>query len=190
MRAVVLAGGKSERMGCEKALMEYDGKTMVEYSLEAVSVIPGDPLVISNNPEVSDFLKGVEVVPDCLIGRGPLGGIHAGLEYTKDDIFIVACDTPFLSKDTIDILFNSAGKSEITVYIHEGKIFPMPGFYSYSLIETIEKRLEGAGRDLSLQDLVRSCSNVNYVDIEEEVETLVGINTPEDYNRATGELTE
>ena len=186
MRGVVLAGGKSERMGRDKVLMEYEGKTLVEYSLDAISILDDNPLVISNSREVASFLKDVEVVPDLLMGRGPLGGIHTALRTAEDDIFVVACDTPLLSKETVKNLADKKGYAQIAVYISDGKLFPIPAFYGLSLIDVIETRLEGAGQDLSLQDLIRSTEKTAYIEIEENVETLIGINTPEDYRRVTG----
>ena len=186
MRGVVLAGGESSRMGREKALIRYEDKTLIEYSLEAISVVEGKPLVISNNPDVSDFLKDVEVVPDFLLGRGPLGGIHTAFEHTKDDIVIIACDTPLLKKETVEVLISEWGNADISVYTNEGAIYPFPGIYSISLIKSVEKRLEGAGRDLSLQDFIRSTENVKYIEITDDAHTLSGINTPEDYRRVTG----
>jgi len=174
-------------MGREKALMKYKGKTLIEYGIEAVSGIEGKPLVVSNNDEVRDFLSGVvEVIPDFLLGRGPLGGIYTAMEHTKDDIVIVACDTPLLKKETVNFLVREWGNADITVYTNEGKIYPFPGIYSISLIKDIEKRLEGAGRELSLQDFIRSTRQVKYIEITEGVDTLIGINTPEDYRRITG----
>jgi molybdopterin-guanine dinucleotide biosynthesis protein A len=173
-------------MGREKALMKYNDKTLIEYSLDVIADIEGEPLVVSNNREVQKFLKDIEVIPDLLVGRGPLGGIYTALEYTRDDILIVACDTPLLDQETIAMLTKEWGAADIAVYTHEGKIYPFPGIYSLSLIKDVEKRLEGAGKDLSLQDFIRSTANVKYIEKEEGVETLIGINTPEDYRKVTG----
>lgn len=186
MRGVVLAGGESSRMGREKALMKYNDRTLIEYSLESISGIEGKPLIISNNREVADFLEGIEVIPDFLLGRGPLGGIYTAFKHTKDDIVIVACDTPLLKKETVERLVTEWGNADISVYMNEGKIYPFPGIYSISLVKAVEKRLEGAGRELSLQDFIRSTRDVKYIEITENVDTLSGINTPEDYRRVTG----
>jgi len=186
VRGVVLAGGESSRMGREKALMKYNDRTLIEYSLESISGIEGKPLIISNNREVGNFLEGIEVIPDFLLGRGPLGGIYTALEHTKDDIVIVACDTPLLKKETVERLVTEWGNADISVYMNEGKIYPFPGIYSISLIKSVEKRLEGAGRELSLQDFIRNTRDVKYIEITEDVDTLSGINTPKDYRRVTG----
>lgn len=186
VRGVVLAGGESSRMGREKALVAYNGKKLIEYSLESISGIEGRPLVVSNNNEVVSFLADVEVIPDFLLGRGPLGGIFTALEHCKDDIIIVACDTPLLKKETVEMLVTEWGNADITVYTNEGKIYPFPGIYSISLIKSLEKRLEGAGRDLSMQDFIRNTGNVKYIEITDEVSTLNGINTPDDYRKITG----
>lgn len=186
MRAVVIAGGESSRMGREKALMQYLDRALIEYSLDAVAGLGDPPLVVSNNPEVRNYLRDIEVIPDFLLGRGPLGGIHAALEHTRSDIIIVACDAPLLVNNVVTRLVKARGEADIAVYVSEGKIYPFPGVYGLALLPSIEKRLEGAGRELSLQDMIRSTPAVRYVEIEDGVDALVGINTPDDYKRITG----
>ena len=137
----------------EKALLKYGDKTLIEYSLEAIAGIEGVPLVISNNESVLGSLGGVELIPDFFLGRGPLGGIYTALEHCRDDIITVACDAPLLERKTVDRLVRERGSADIAVYTNEGQLYPFPGIYSIALLPDIESRLEGAGRDLSLQDL-------------------------------------
>jgi molybdopterin-guanine dinucleotide biosynthesis protein A len=186
VRGVVMAGGECSRMGREKALLKYGDKSLIEYSLEALAGIEGQPLVISNNESIMDCLGDVEVIPDFFLGRGPLGGLYTALEHCRDDIVAVACDAPLLERKTVDRLVAERGAADIAVYTNEGQLYPFPGIYSIALLPDIESRLEGAGRDLSLQDLIRAHERVSYIEITEGVETLVGINTPEDYRRVTG----
>lgn len=172
-------------MGREKALIKFKDKTLIEYSLEAVAGM-GAPLVVSNNEAVLDFLGCIEVIPDFLPGRGPMGGIHAAMKHTGDDIFVVACDTPLLDRKTLEYLADKRGKNLVAVYRHEGKVFPFPGYFSHKLLADVERRLEGAGRELAIQDLISGADKVAFVDITRGVESLIGINTPAEYRRITG----
>ena len=187
VRGVVLAGGESSRMGREKGLMIYQGMTLIEYALAVIPPAQGKPLIISNNSEVVEHFSDIEVIPDCLIGRGPLGGIHTALRHTQDNVIIIPCDAPLLPREYILALERESADVDICVYCCEDKIYPLPGFYSLNLLPDIESRMEGAGRELLLQDMIRSTQRVRYLELEaDESRLFIGINTPEDYRRVTG----
>ncbi|HPG34509.1 MAG TPA: molybdenum cofactor guanylyltransferase, partial [Lentimicrobium sp.] len=69
---IVLAGGKSTRMGTDKGLMIFQGKPLVMYSIDLLSMFCGRILISSNNPEYAKF--GYEIIADELPGAGPMAG--------------------------------------------------------------------------------------------------------------------
>src|SRR5690348_12151773 len=100
----ILAGGASSRMGHNKALLPFRGKTLLEYQLEILSPLFKEVIVGANDPApYASF--GVRVVPDLLSERCALTGIHAILKAARHPrVFAVACDMPFLNPGLIDAM--------------------------------------------------------------------------------------
>lgn len=99
LSAAVLAGGKSSRMGQDKAFLTLTdgGQPMIETVLERLQAIADDVLIVANDPARFASL-GVRVVPDLEPGMGALAGIQAALSGAAyDHCLVVACDMPFLN---------------------------------------------------------------------------------------------
>lgn len=100
LSAAVLAGGKSERMGRDKAFLPLwdNGPSMLEMVLHHMRRVADDLLIVANDPERFAGL-GLRVVPDKYPGLGALAGIHAGVSSARHDhCLVVACDMPFLQE--------------------------------------------------------------------------------------------
>src|SRR5262249_26013461 len=103
----VLAGGRSLRMGRDKALLLYPGTTLVEHIAGAVLAAAGSVSIVGD-PARYGFL-GYPVHPDQLPGCGPLGGLYTALNVsTTDWNLVVACDMPGISSATLRSLFDRA----------------------------------------------------------------------------------
>jgi molybdopterin-guanine dinucleotide biosynthesis protein A len=98
MLSVVLqAGGRSTRMGQNKALMSFAGRPLVERVMERVRPAADELLIVTNEPQAYRFL-GVPLIPDMRPGRGPLGGLYTALMSARHALVaVVACDMPFAS---------------------------------------------------------------------------------------------
>src|SRR5690348_1515752 len=93
--AFILAGGKSTRMGADKAFVPLDGRTLLARALDLARSVTPDVRIVGN-PET--FASFAPVVEDVFRDRGPLGGIHAALRAsTKELNLILAVDVPFVS---------------------------------------------------------------------------------------------
>ncbi|MEI6704326.1 MAG: molybdenum cofactor guanylyltransferase, partial [Deltaproteobacteria bacterium] len=89
---VILAGGESNRMGRNKALLEVHGERMIETAYRRIAELFDEVLLVTNSPEVYDFIP-CRKIADIYTGMGPLGGIHAALSgCTADRAFVTACD--------------------------------------------------------------------------------------------------
>jgi len=92
--AIVLAGGKSRRMGTDKSMLNQGGKPMIQHIIEQLRPHFNELIVSANDIERYSFL-GVPVVPDLVPDQGPLRGIASALEKSNNELnFVVACDIP------------------------------------------------------------------------------------------------
>jgi len=98
---VIQAGGESHRMGRDKALIPFLGRTLIERVLGRVSEMADEVLVTTNKPESYAFL-GLRLVPDVIPGRGALGGLYTALSAARQPLVaVVACDMPFVSLELL-----------------------------------------------------------------------------------------
>ena len=185
---IILAGGKSRRMGQAKPFLMMNGKRMIDVAAEKLKELFSEVVIVTDRKGEFAGL-GCKVVEDIVKGCGPLGGICTGLRgIAGDGAFFVACDMPFLHKGLILRLIDLTDfeNYECVVPMHskglpQKRIEPLHAIYSKQIIPAIEKSL-GAGR-LSLRELLADC-RCKYVDVEEdEVCSFANINTPEDLAR-------
>jgi molybdopterin-guanine dinucleotide biosynthesis protein A len=103
LRAAILAGGKSSRMGEDKALLRLmpHGPTLLETTIQRVSIVVPNPIIVA--PSDRDYGRlGVDVIPDDQPNQGVLGGILTALRhFAGDDVLVVACDHPFLNVELL-----------------------------------------------------------------------------------------
>ncbi|MFA4842801.1 MAG: molybdenum cofactor guanylyltransferase [Candidatus Omnitrophota bacterium] len=97
MTAIILAGGKSSRMGRDKAFIDIGGIPLIKRQIVELKKIFNKIIIVTNTPEKYKF-RGLKVIRDILPGLGPLGGIYSGLMGSGAFYnFVVACDIPILS---------------------------------------------------------------------------------------------
>lgn len=111
----VLAGGKSSRMGEDKAFLEFGGQALLNRALTAMGAVC-DSVSIVGDP--STFAKYGAVVPDIFRGCGPLAGIHAALVNSAAELnLMLAVDMPFVSSELLAFLFAAAETSGAIVTV-------------------------------------------------------------------------
>jgi molybdopterin-guanine dinucleotide biosynthesis protein A len=101
--AVILAGGTNSRFGVNKAFLEIDGRPIIERTLDILTVLFHERLIVTNSPsEYAESGSTCSIITDMVKGAGPLGGIYSALAAAESDAcFIVACDMPFLAVSLI-----------------------------------------------------------------------------------------
>ncbi len=142
LSAFVLAGGKSTRMGADKASLQLDGRTLLEHALATLRQVAGDVCILGSRHLYKDY--GVEVIEDLFPGCGPLGGIHAALALARAPLnLIIAVDTPFLSAEFLRHLAQRAAKSGAVVTAPEiaGYRQPLCAVYSLAFLPIAEQAL-------------------------------------------------
>ncbi|MDR2387584.1 MAG: molybdenum cofactor guanylyltransferase [Deltaproteobacteria bacterium] len=138
--ALILAGGRSVRMGYDKKKLMLGGRSVLEKLLAELGALFGQVLVSSNDP-----VKGLEVFPDSL-GAGPLAGIYQGLSHCPTAwLYVIACDMPFLNPDYIGYLREMAASGHYDVCLTlgpGGRYEPFNAFYSKNCLGVIREALE------------------------------------------------
>lgn len=137
---IILAGGKSKRMGTDKGLLPYKGKLLISYSIDLLSQFCS-PILISTNSSDYDSL-GYQTVNDIHKNKGPISGLYSCLLQSKSKINIcLPCDTPDLSPNIIERLIEeSDGNTCIVPFTNAPE--PLISLYPSSIIETLGKMLE------------------------------------------------
>jgi molybdopterin-guanine dinucleotide biosynthesis protein A len=104
----VLAGGKSIRMGSDKAFLEIEGRTLLDRALSVMTPVC-DPVKIVGDPVRFAKYDSQMVIADRFPGCGPLGGIHAALTHSSSELnLMLAVDMPFVSSELLSFLFAEA----------------------------------------------------------------------------------
>jgi len=147
LTAFILVGGKSTRMGMDKAFVEYEGSTLLARALSLARSVSSDVRVVGSREKFAAFAA---VVEDVFSDRGPLGGIHAGLLASPTELnFFLAVDTPFLSEEFLRYLVNQAVDAPLATVVvprSGGCWQPLCAIYRREFVSAAESALR-AGRN-------------------------------------------
>lgn len=153
MTGIILAGGKSSRMGFDKGLLEVHGKKCIEYLLDALSAV-SDHIIISANSDSYNYLN-FPVYEDTIKDCGPLGGIYTALNVSQTERnIIVACDMPFISVDLLKFFIDQSEGYQIAVPITDGKRHPLCGYYAKHIVPQLKTLLQN--KVFKMQEILKS----------------------------------
>ena len=175
--AIILAGGKSHRMGTEKSLLPVNQKPLIQHIYNQLQPLFSTILISSNNPELYKFLN-LEIIPDRQPDHGPMMGIATTMEHsTQEKYFVVGCDIPVLNQKLIQKMIKKAPGWDAVVPQNGGHWEPLFAVYNRSALPTMWELLDkGQGK------LVVLCSTIRvYPVILQQSEWLKNLNTQEEY---------
>ncbi len=142
MTGIILAGGKSSRIGKNKALLKIGEKQIIKLIVEKLRIAFGNVLVVANSSFDYQFL-GVRIVQDIVSGKGPLGGIYTGLVTSQSEYnFICGCDMPFLNVNLLRFMSSQIDDSDIIVPVVKGFVEPLHSIYAKRCLPAIRSHLE------------------------------------------------
>lgn len=140
----VLVGGKSSRMGRNKALLPFKGRTLLQHVTGVVHAVAGNVTLVGNPVEYSYF--GYPVVEDIFHNSGPLSGVHAALHASHAEWnLILACDMPEITSDFLSRLMRHAEGSTADAVLPAGPSGlpePLCGAYRGRCADAITRALE------------------------------------------------
>jgi molybdopterin-guanine dinucleotide biosynthesis protein A len=147
--AVILAGGKSSRMGRDKSLLPLDGTPLIRRIYEQLAHRFDEILISTNEPEKHAFL-GAPTVPDVVPGKGPLMGIASAVEAARHDrVFVTACDIPVVELDTVARLLVLAEDRDCVIPMSSAGHEPLFAVYRKSAVSAMYDALEAGERRIS-----------------------------------------
>jgi molybdopterin-guanine dinucleotide biosynthesis protein A len=127
----VLTGGRSSRMGRDKAFVEIDGQPMVILALRALTAAGATGVVAVGGDASALGALGLETIPDTAPGEGPLGGILDALEHSNDDVVVVlACDQPNINQELVRLLVKTIADRDAAVPVVDGVPQPLAAAYA------------------------------------------------------------
>jgi molybdopterin-guanine dinucleotide biosynthesis protein A len=186
LTGIILSGGKSSRMGLEKGLVDFRGKPLISYAIEALKPVT-DALLVSANNRLDDYRNfGYEIVRDKVKEIGPMGGLLAALKHSKTEYnLVLSCDMPFVSTELMDYLSGQIEDYDIVAAVHgEETLEPLCGCYSKSVVGVLENqvaegnyKLRDVFRQVRFKTVVIDASLPFYHD-----HLFFNINRPEDLN--------
>lgn len=185
--AVILAGGKSLRMGFDKQLLIINKRRLMDSLIMKLKQEFDEIIIVTNKPE---YYKGLgnKIISDIIVGKGPLSGIHAGLTMASSEFsYFIACDMPNINLEYIRYMKDSIKDMDTTACITRfgSWIEPFNAFYSKKLKTEIEKHLFSGNR--SINSLLEKM-DVHYVSEEEarrfspDWDMFLNLNTRDDLN--------
>lgn len=170
----VLAGGRSSRMGIDKAALPWRGTTLIRYVATEVEAAAGAVAIVGGGP-----VSGYRVLSDAIAGAGPLGGIAAALADTCAEWnLVVACDMPGIQRAALAQLLREA-KDEVTLPVtSDGRMHPLCAVWSRSAGPIVSEAVLGGLRRVT--DVVKLL-RFHTVTMDEAV--VANVNTPEEWAR-------
>ena len=182
---LLLAGGKSARMGQHKAELMYEGKTFLQHMLEKARKLGIQKFYISGYPSPDPQIRTVD---DIYEDRGPLGGLHAGMRVMDTPYCLVLpVDAPKLPLDVLEALLQKHEQrtsEKVLIWEHGVRQEPLIAIYPTAMVDAIETMI----RDHAAP-VFRAIDTWGYESFRMEMaqEQIININTPELYKKLLGE---
>jgi len=186
---VLLAGGKSRRMGEDKRFVQIGQRSLLERSLDIVRSVFQDVVIVSaqDSPDLSAV---VPVVRDLVADCGSLGGLYTGLKLASTDrVFVVACDMPFFSQETVRYFVHLNSETDIVMARLHDRWHPMHALYGRRCLPVMESMM--TAKDLRIHRLLEHATLKSHAVTAEDLKTVdpdgrafLNINTPADLELA------
>jgi len=153
--AAIMAGGKSRRMGQDKAWIELDGEPLIKRVADVLAQVADEVIVVANDPKYETL--GLRVVHDRFPEGGALGGIATGVSAARHDrVLVAACDMPFLSVEVWRVLLDHRYEADVVIPKIAGELETLHALYTKACVAPMERSLAaGKMRVISFFDEVR-----------------------------------
>jgi molybdenum cofactor guanylyltransferase len=176
----ILAGGKSERMGEDKAQIKIGDKCMIEYVLDVAKKINAHPIIISSNESHEKFGT---CIPDAVLNQGPAMGVYTALRHTDHDYnLILSCDMPLI--DLKICQFGDLISSNDILCYGNDFLYPFPGLYAKRILYKWKEQLDAGER--KVQRMIK-CFDYKEMPVE-NLDLFLNVNAKDELVRASKKL--
>lgn len=183
--AAVLCGGKSRRMGFDKAFLMDEEQYLILQTVRKLQLLFEEVVLVSNTKAKfegrTDF-KEIPVLEDLYVEKGPLGGISTALRQVQTEyIFAMACDMPIPDVNLIRRMYRELGEEQVLVCRNQERLEPLFAFYHTSCLPVFQRQI--AEGELKPRSAFSSLKVKVYDLSHEETKNIVNLNTPEDVQK-------
>lgn len=183
MTGIILSGGKSTRMGENKAFIEIEGVPIVSRIYTLFKELFQEVVIVTNQPELFKNFDSI-IYSDLLPNKGALGGLYTGLFFsTFQYSFCVACDMPFIKKSLVQYLINHIEGEDVIVPRGKDGLQPLHAVYSKNCLDPIKKIMEqGRYKIIDFYNLVsiKIVEEKDFTSLDPLRESFINVNTPEE----------
>lgn len=149
---MVLAGGKSKRMGMDKRHLSVHGKPLLDRVTSVLLELFPEVLLVLAEEDISKQDDRIRIVTDLVPGCAAVGGLYTGLYHSRHPrVFVVACDMPFINPAVIELFPQKADATDIVLAQLVTGLQPLHGLYSKHCLPFLKAMIDA--RDLRLQNI-------------------------------------
>jgi molybdopterin-guanine dinucleotide biosynthesis protein A len=184
---IVLAGGRSSRMGQDKASLRFGDETLAGRVVRIVGTVADEVIVVAA-PGTSLAVSPARVVHDPVSHLGPLAGIATGLAASATELnLVVACDMPLVMPAVLRRLIELCGQADICLAVSGSHASPLCAVYRGEVAWAAQELLDaGERRVMALLDRVQTkrVDAAIFRDIDPDLDTFVSCNSPDELRKA------
>ena len=172
---IILAGGKSSRMGTDKGFLLLKNKPFLQYSIDALKPLVSEIIIVSDN---SDYdVVGLKRVNDITKNAGPVAGICSGVEASSTEYnLILSCDIPLINSEILQKLIDNIDDTyQIIQAESNGKSMPLIALYKKDVVATFKAFLKADERRLRI--VINGCKSKNIVLEKKHGFSTINVNT-------------
>lgn len=147
----ILVGGKSKRFGSNKCIYKINGKRSIDLITESIGDLFDKVLFVGKNDDIDDSIL------DIRAGFGPISGLETAVFNSKDGVFLVSCDMPFVKREIVEFILGKIGNYSIVCPIVDEIYQVTHAFYSKRVFMDIKKEM--LRDNPSLKHLVLNCKD-------------------------------
>jgi molybdopterin-guanine dinucleotide biosynthesis protein A len=183
MTGIILSGGKSLRMGENKAFIEIEGVPIIQRIYTLFKELFHEVIIVTNQIELFKKFDS-KIYSDLLPNKGALGGLYTGLFFSNFHYsFCVACDMPFLNKSLVQYLIKRIGDEDVIVPRTKDGLQPLHAIYSKNCLDPIKEIIE-QGKfkiiDIFHRVQVNIIEEADFISLDPFRESFINVNTPKE----------
>lgn len=189
---VVLAGGRSLRMGEDKARLCVAGRPLIYWAVAALQSVVQRVYCVGGDRPLALAL-GIPFIPDRVPACGPLGGIGSAMRALGTDILVLGCDMPLVHPGLLRLLIGAQGDADAVVPLNADEHEPLLALYRLSCADAVEAALaSGRRRVTSFYDAVRVQLLEEHVwrAVDPDGRSFFNVNTPSDLDAVRSAMEE